>query len=69
MREVEKLDKQQKFQLTLTTLILGAVLVAGWMIGSAGAHSTRVAYEYQLQCVQLGGNISNVDGLEGKCVK
>jgi hypothetical protein len=43
------------------------ILVAGNMIGASAAHDTRVKYEFQLECIERGGHIENVDEYGSMC--
>jgi hypothetical protein len=49
-------------------VIAASVITAGWFIGSASAHATRVSHEFQITCLEQGGNLIEMDD-EKSCVK
>lgn len=58
------------FMLILSIALAGAlILTAGWFIGSASAHDTRVKNEYQMACVDKGGNVIYVAEVGKVCTK
>lgn len=51
----------ENLTVVLAIAVVGAiVLTAGWFIGSANAHSTRVQNEYEMTCIDKGGNVKYV---------
>jgi hypothetical protein len=51
-------------------VVVGAlILTAGWFIGSAVAHSNRVQKEYEMTCIEQGGNVIYVANVGDVCSK
>ena len=51
----------ENLTVVLAIAVAGAfILTAGWFIGSANAHSTRVQHEYEMTCIDKGANIRYV---------
>ena len=50
-------DFWENFGIVLGLAVVAAfILVGGWMIGSANAHSNRIEHERQFACIDRGGH-------------
>jgi len=48
----------ENISIVLSIVLIGAfILTAGWFIGSASAHNTRVQNDYEMTCIDKGGNV------------